>query len=431
MRLLNTKLTEQNVNGINLHVIETNKYKTNTIVLHIRTPLNKETVTKRALLPYILQSGTETFPSRLEIRSYLDELYGATLGVDVSKKGENQILSFRMDVANEKYLKDKTPLLEETIKLLAEILLKPTKENNAFESSIVNNEKRNLSQRIQSIFDDKIRYANMRITEEMCKDEPYGLSVWGYEEEITAVTPEQIYEEYQAMLVNDDIDLYIVGDVQTEEISKLVEKYFIFPGNRLTRDRKEVSVNSNQKVEKENEIFEEQDIKQGKLHIGFRTATTYNDEDYFAMQMFNGLFGGFSHSKLFINVREKASLAYYASSRYESHKGILMVMSGIEFTNYSQAVTIIKEQLKSMQSGDFTEKEIEQTKAVIKNQILETVDVARGYVELLHHNAIATKKRTIDDWLTGIDQVTKEDIVKVGQKVQLDTIYFLKGKGEK
>lgn len=425
---MSTKIEDTQVSGINLHTIETDKYKTNTIVLHIRAPLNRETVTKRALIPYVLQSGTAALPTRLEIRSYLDELYGATLTVDVSKKGENQILSFRMDIANENYLKDKTPLLEEAIKLLAEIILKPATENGVFQSATVANEKRNLKQRIQSIFDDKIRYANMRITEEMCKEEPYGISVWGYEEEIDEVTSEQLFQQYSSMLHNDEIDLYIVGDIQTAQINNIVEKYFAFPSERSQNAPQTVETTEMKKISSEKVILEEQDVKQGKLHIGFRTNTTFNDDDYFAMQMFNGLFGGFSHSKLFINVREKASLAYYASSRFESHKGILMVMSGIEFKNYDQAVSIIKEQLKSMQDGDFTDSEIAQTKAVIKNQILETVDVAKGFVEMLYHNAVGKKTRTIEDWLKGIDNVTKEDIVKVGEKIQLDTIYFLKGK---
>ncbi len=413
------------LNGMNLHIVETTKYKTNTIVLHIKSPLAKETVTKRALLPYILQSGTKSFPTRQEIRSYLDELYGATLQVDVGKKGENQIITFRMDVTNEKYLNKQTPLLEEALKLLAEILLKPITENGVFTEAIVANEKRNLKQRIHSIFDDKIRYANMRLLEEMCKEEPYGLSVWGYEEEIDAITPKLLFEQYNKLLKNDEIDLYIVGDVTPEKIEAVVKNSFSFPIERQpfqTEETKQI------KKAQETVIIEEQEVKQGKLHIGLRTNTTYKDNDYYAIQLFNGLFGGFSHSKLFINVREKASLAYYASSRFESHKGLLMVMSGIEFENYEKAVAIIKEQLINMQKGDFSEKEIAQTKAVMKNQILETVDVPKGYVELLYQNAVAKHSRTIEDWLQGIDRVTKEDMIKVGQKITLDTIYFLKGK---
>ena len=181
------------------------------------------------------------------------------------------------------------------------------------------------------------------------------------------------------------------------------------------------------KISEEKEVIEKLDVKQGKLNIGFRSNIFYGDPEYFALQLYNGLFGGFSHSKLFINVREKASLAYYASSRLESHKGLLIVMSGIENENYKQALDIIKEQFTLMQQGDFTEDELQQTKAVVKNQLLETIDVPRGLVEILYHNVIAKTKISLDEWLEKTETITKEEIVDVAKGIQLDTIYFLTG----
>src|SRR5690606_14795025 len=116
-------------------------------------------------------------------------------------------------------------------------------------------------------------------------------------------------------------------------------------------------------------------------------------------QVLNGIYGGFAHSKLFLNVREKASLAYYAASRLESHKGLMMVMSGIDDKNYAQAVSIINEQMDAVKKGDFTDQEISQTKAVIKNQLLETIDSARGIIEVLYHNVVSNQQITLDDWL--------------------------------
>lgn len=161
--------------------------------------------------------------------------------------------------------------------------------------------------------------------------------------------------------------------------------------------------------------------------MGYRTNIVYGDPDYNALQVFNGIFGGFSHSKLFINVREKASLAYYAASRLESHKGLMMVMSGIDLKNYDQAVQIINEQMEAMKKGDFTEKELEQTKAVIQNQMLETIDTARGMVEVLYHNVVSGHDISLDDWLNGMQTATKEEIISVAKKIDLDTIYFLTG----
>ncbi len=134
---------------------------------------------------------------------------------------------------------------------------------------------------------------------------------------------------------------------------------------------------------------------------------------------------GFSHSKLFANVREKASLAYYAASRLESHKGVMMVMSGIDFPNYNQAVTIINEQLEAMRQGDFSEEDIRQTKAVIINQLLETIDTSRGLVEVLYHNVVSGVDIELTTWIEKIDGTTKDEIVQAAKKVQLDTIYFL------
>jgi predicted Zn-dependent peptidase len=183
-------------------------------------------------------------------------------------------------------------------------------------------------------------------------------------------------------------------------------------------------------VSKENEVIEEQDVKQGKLNVGYRTNITYQDPEYYALQVFNGIFGGFSHSKLFINVREKASLAYYAASRLESHKGLLMVMSGVDAKNYQQAITIIKEQMIAMKNGEFTDKELEQTKAVLTNQLLETIDTSRGLIEVLYNDEFSEVKQPIKEWLRKVEQVTKQQIIDTGTKIELDTIYFLKGKGE-
>ncbi|TMW73267.1 EF-P 5-aminopentanol modification-associated protein YfmF [Alteribacter natronophilus] len=411
---------------VNVHVIKSDTYKTNTLVLHIRADLTEEDHTMRALLPQVLQSGSKDYPTRQKIRQELDGLYGATLAGDVNKKGENHLISFKLEVANEKYLKDSTPLLEQAFKMMTSVVTNPLAENGAFRESIVKSEKRNLKQRIQSVYDDKIRYANMRLNEEMCKDEPYGLFVYGNEDQLDSITPEELYAYYERVMKEDLFDLYVVGDVETDEIKRLVEGNFSLPGSER-RKEKTPSTASAQEEADENEIFEEQDLSQGKLHLGYRTNVTYQDDDYFALQLFNGLFGGFSHSKLFINVREKASLAYYAASRVESHKGLLMVMSGIETSNYEKAVTIIREQMEAMKNGDFEEEQLEQTKSVLKNQLLETMDAPRGLVELLYHNELGQRNRKLDEWIPGIEKVTKEDVIRVAGQAKLDTIYFLKG----
>ncbi|MED3748798.1 EF-P 5-aminopentanol modification-associated protein YfmF [Geobacillus stearothermophilus] len=412
------------VGPVRVHTISTDKYKTNTIVWKMKAPLAKETVTLRALLPYVLQSGTADYPSVKALRTYLDELYGATLNVDLTKKGEHHIMTIRIDVANERFLPEQTPLLSKALQLLADLLFRPALDGGRFVTDIVEQEKRALRQRIQAVYDDKMRYANMRLVEEMCKGEPYALSPNGELEDVDAITAERLHRYYERALAEDELDLYVIGDIDEEEVLNTVRQRFLLPDRAEPARTPQAQAKARGEVK---EVIERQDVKQGKLNIGYRTNVTYEDDDYYALQMFNGIFGGFSHSKLFINVREKESLAYYAASRLESHKGLLMVMSGIEPANYEKARRIIDEQMQAMKNGDFTDEEMAQTKAVIRNQLLETLDTPRGLVEVLYHNVVSTRKRPIDEWMAGTDQVTREDVVRVADKVELDTVYFLTG----
>jgi predicted Zn-dependent peptidase len=423
MTLLPERIIE--MKGFNLHLVKTTKYKTNTIVWKMKAPITSEDVTLRALLPHVLQSSSKKYGTTTELRSYLDELYGTTLYVDLSKKGEYQIISIVMEVANEKFLTDSTPLFQQAMEFMSEILLHPNVDNQQFDLETVEKEKKTLKQRIQSVFDDKIRYSNLRLVEEMFQNEPYSLPVNGQIDKVDSITAESLYQYYQKAFKQDEIDLYVIGDVEEQEVEQIVNQLFQFE----SRSAKKIAEYERKSISSVHEVKEEQDIKQGKLNVGYRTNIVFGDKDYFALQVFNGIFGGFSHSKLFINVREKASLAYYAASRIESHKGILMVMSGIDFKNYDQAVRIIREQMDAMIKGDFTEHELLQTKAVIENQLLETIDTSRGMVEILYHNVVGGHRIGFDQWLEEIKNVTKDEIVKVANKIEMDTIYFLTGIG--
>jgi predicted Zn-dependent peptidase len=408
--------------GYTLHIVQTEKYKTNNLVLKMKAPLEEETITLRGLLPYVLQSSTKNLPTTTELRSYLDELYGANFFVDLGKKGEYHVTNFSVEIANEKFLKDSEPLLNKGLQFLSDVVFNPNVESDQFHNQTVEKEKHNQKSRIQAVYDDKMRYANSRLIEEMCKGEPYALHANGKADKVDEISSKELYEFYKKAINEDQFDLYVIGDVDVAEVEAFCDQHFVL-NERTTRTAEK----SNSSVSKENEVIEKQDVKQGKLNIGYRTNTVYGDEDYFALQVFNGIFGGFSHSKLFINVREKASLAYYAASRLESHKGLMMVMSGIDFKNFEQAVTIIKEQLQAMKNGDFSDAEIEQTKAVIRNQLLETVDTSRGLIEVLYHNAISDQTIDLAQWLNSIETISKDEIVKVAQKVETDTIYFLTG----
>ncbi|WP_175073158.1 EF-P 5-aminopentanol modification-associated protein YfmF [Terribacillus sp. AE2B 122] len=413
--------------GATLHLIPTKKYKTISIAVKLQAPLERETITARALLPYVLQQGTASLSDARALRLKLDDLYGAILSISGTKKGEKHIITLRLDVANENYLSDRTPLFERAVNLLREILFEPKVENGAFTESIVSRETQTLKQKMVALKDDKMSYANMRLIDEMCKDESYSLHVHGYEEELKDMDGIKLYGFYEKMLKQDKMDIYILGDVESELAEKAVQPFL----ERDVSPIEERAASVHPTSADVQEVIETQDVQQAKLHLGYRTNIRYDDPDYAALQVFNGLFGGFPSSKLFRNVREKHSLAYYAASRFESHKGLLFVFSGIDPKDYQKAKEIIDAQLASMQAGEFEGSEVEEVKDLIVSQILETIDNPAGHIETLYQQVMGNKNITIEQMLDTIQQVTTEDVLQVAKKVQLDTVYLLTNKEAK
>ncbi|UOQ42998.1 insulinase family protein [Halobacillus salinarum] len=420
------KITKESVKhneGYRLHILPSKKYKTISIVAKFKRPLLREKITERALLPHVLQKATNNHPNIRTLQSAFENLYGTALSSDGSKKGENHVLSFRMEVVNETYLKDNEPILEEAFKLLHEVLFDPKTVGQGFDPEIVQREKQTLEQKITSIKDDKMSYANLRLMDHMCKDEPYSLHVHGYLEDFSSITAESLYDYYKTMIENDMLDVYVIGDVDVSHIEELTDRTFKREKNRRNEDNDQKSLHK--EIEKVKEITEAEDVNQGKLHIGYRTNTLFGDEDYYALQVFNGIFGGFPSSKLFLNVREKHSLAYYAASRFESHKGLLLVFSGIDPKDFKQAKEIILDQMEAMKKGDFSEEQVEETKHQVINQLQETMDNANGLIEILYHQMLSGAEMPADKLINHIREVTKQDVIDMANKVELDTIYFL------
>ncbi|MEJ8548337.1 EF-P 5-aminopentanol modification-associated protein YfmF [Brevibacillus borstelensis] len=413
------------VNGINVHIMPTAKFKTTTIVTMIEQELSEENVTKTALLAMVMKRATARFPETKQLREHLDFLYGAIFDVDVVKKGERQILQIYMEVPNEKYLSQENALLESAIRFVGDVLSRPYLEGNAFADKYVAQEKETLRKRIESLIDDKMKYANQRVTEEMCNGEPFALLVQGRTQDLAGISGEKLYTHFQELTSRSPVDMFVVGDVERSEVEAAIGKF-------IQLDRGDVRqigpTMAKKQVSQERVVIDKLEVNQAKLNIGCRTQIGYADEDYPALLVYNGVLGGFPHSKLFVNVREKASLAYYAVSRLESHKGIMMMMSGIDVKNYDRAVTIIKEQLESMKQGNVGQEELAQTKATLSNQFRELLDSARMMIDFSYNGVISGRKRNLGELLAQIDGIGVEDLKRVASKVVIDTIYLLRDK---
>lgn len=414
---------------LRIHVLPTKRFKTFAISLYAGIPLREDTVTHVALTPFVLRRGTESYPETTQFREQLEHLYGAGFGFDVYKRGDYQIVQFRMDTINDSFVGGgEQRLLDRSFAFLGEVLTKPARENGNFKTSYVQAERETVRKKLESIVNDKMRYAAERCIEEMCKHEPYRLHPLGDRKALPAIESPELTSAYESWLLEASMDLYVVGDTTLEEVEQLVQRHFNLERAVSPDYLAQAAVRGDEET---NTVIERLNIGQGKLNMGLRTSITYADDKYAGALMYNGILGGYPHSKLFVNVREKESLAYYASSRYDGHKGIATIQSGIEIPNYEKAVTIIKQQLEEMKHGNITDLEMSQTKAMIRNLLKEMQDSAFEMIAYDFNRQLSGKERTPEELLGQIEQISKQDVREAAEQFRLDTIYFLRDeKGE-
>jgi predicted Zn-dependent peptidase len=252
------------VDGIRVHVLPTDRFKTFAISIYIGQPLREDTVTLNALTPFVLRRGTASFPETIRFRERLDDLYGAGFGFDIYKRGDYQIVQFRMDVIHDEFVKENGSLLEQSLAFLGETLTKPALENGRFLAKYVSSEKVTLQKRLESIINDKIRYAAERCIEEMCKDEPYRLHPLGKIEAIEPIDAEQLYHSYLRWLNESPIDIYVVGNTTFEEVSRFIRQSFDLNPSQRFAYQKTVA---NRPVREVKRVVERMEVGQGKLNM--------------------------------------------------------------------------------------------------------------------------------------------------------------------
>ena len=411
--------------GIKLHTIKTEKFKTNLIAIMLTTKLNRENVTKNALVPAVLRRGTKNLTTQEKINKKLEEMYGASLDCGLDKTGDNQVLKFYIETVNDEFLPQEAEnMLKTSLEKIFEFVFNPYLENGCFKKEYVEQEKENIKQIIDGKIDNKARYSLDRCIEEMYKDKPYGLYKYGYVEDMKNINEKNLYEYYQQLINECKIDIFVSGiiDEETENIIKNNENIIKLKDREPQYNEPEIIA---KRTEKENDVQESMDVTQGKRIIGMDLDID-DDNLRFEVMIYNSIFGGSANSKLFQNVREKASLAYTASSSYYRFKNNIFINCGIEIKNYEKALEIIKQQIEDMKKGDFTDEEVENAKKGIIASIKTIDDEQDTEITYFFSQELSKSKCNIEQYMQRISEVTKDKVVDVANKVSIDTVYFLK-----
>ena len=421
-------------NGIFLHAMKTDRFKTNYIVINLLSKLNREDVTKNALIPLVLRRGTMNYPTMQDLSIKLEEMYGASFDANTDKLGDNTIIQFVLDTISDEYTLDNSELLREGIELICDIVLNPLLENGTFKKEYVEQEKDTLKEIINSKINDKATYSMERAVEEMYRDEPYGLYKYGYVEDLGTIDSESLYNHYLELLKSAEIHIYVSGNIDELDVAEQFNEYI----DKIERDFKEDAIKKvamalnelklavpDDSLNTSHELIEHQNVTQGKLVLGYRVKDYDIAKDFYKMNVYSAILGGTASSKLFNNVREKKSLAYTIRSQFIKHKGAMFVSAGIELENFELAKECILKEIEDMKKSNISEEELHDAKVNLVTRFKSFGDSQAALIGWSVGQKLIDGDEDIDRVIEKINQITIEDVVEVASRLSFDLIYYL------
>ena len=412
------------VKGGNLNIIPSKQFKTTRIFISfIKSIESKKELAERALLANYLEMCSQNYPTQIDIARKLSQMYGASFGSSVDRRGNYQLINFSIDYIESKYLVGNEDLLSGVIEFLKEIIFNPLKvgENKNFDEETFTRQKNNTITYLNSIKEDKQAYAAAKLRKLYFNNEIQQVPSFGESEDVEKLTISDLMDAYQKMLNTDRVEIMISGDVNTDEV---VNKFSVLPFK--ARDISQTSMSYTQEIKQEIVTqIDEEPLSQSKFDMAFRLPVVYRGDLHYAALVFNSLFGGSALSLLFTVVREKMSMAYYANSNFDPFRQLLVVQTGISYANKDKVQELILEQLERLKKGDFEDELLEQNKNNLISSYISRLDSQTSALLRAQSAALTGINVTVEEWLDNLQSVTKDDVMKVAKMVELQATYML------
>lgn len=413
---------KKDLGSFNLHMINTEKFKTITIKILFHTPIIKEEITKRNVLADVLLQSSNKYNSKRDLIIAAEELYAADISTNNQRLGNYILTSFNLQTLMDKYTEEGN--VEKSFRFLSEILFNPDIENKQFKKDKLDIAKNNSLMALDSIKENATNYSLIRMAETFDKDSPISYRMTGYPEDLDMITEKTLYEAYQKMINNDYVDIFVVGNFDKKEMLALVKKCFKF--KRVKKRKASYYLKEHKARKKRLFAKEEIDNTQSKLAIACPINKLTEYERNYPLILANLILGGGVDSKLFKDVREKNSLCYTVRSFSNKLDSLLVITAGIDKNNYSKTVEVITRILNDLKKGKFTDNDIEIAKEFYYTSIEELEeDEYRIIVEFMMEEILGLDP--IVERLKKISKVNKKEIVKVFKKITMDTVFLLEG----
>ncbi len=400
--------------GINLRVLETDRFRTSCLSVQFISPLTGENAARHTLIPRILRRGTLKHPDMESLAAALDELYGAQIEAVTRRYGDVHASGFVCD-----FVEGEENVLSDVAKLLGEIIFEPKLSDGVFKEEFVVGERDNLVDEIKAEINNKLRYALKRATRKMFSTEGFAIDELGDEENAEKQDSASLYKHYKKMIKSAPVEVFFCGPYVYEDVEREIKKMF-----RLC-EREGISSVSCGKAEVRDglKITERFDVSQANLIIGL--SSSY--EDLYTVKLLSAVLGGGTSSKLFVNVRENASLCYFAGSMFDMFRRAMFMYCGIDPKNAKTAEDALFYQLDLCKKGDITDEEIKNAKKSMIDDLITLEDSPFSLESFWLRASVTGDERSPLELASQIKEIDGAKLSEAAESMKLSIVYLLTG----
>lgn len=412
------------IKGVHLHFIQSEKFKTNKIKVRFSAPMSEKTIAGRVLTASMLETSNALYPTSQAFREKLANLYGANYSTSLSRRGLVHYLDINLSFVRDQFLSRKNMLADEILDFLKASLFFPLSNGQAFDTKTFEIEKRNVLTDLEAEIENHFYHAHRELNNLFYDLPEMRIPRVGTIELVEKETAETSFASFHQMLNQDQIDFFFIGDFNEIAVREKIQEF------QFSEREQPLQLSYQQNYSNiTREKLEQRDVHQSIVELAYHFSSQYGDRSHLPLIVLNGLLGGFAHSKLFVNVREKESLAYTISSSFDIFSGLMRIYAGIDRANRTKTIALINRQILDLKRGHFTDEELEQTKNMLKNSILLAQDRQNTLIERAYMSSVLGKKfLSLEAWLKALENVSKADLIEAAQQLKLQAIYFMEGK---
>ena len=412
------------IKGVHLHFIQSEKFKTNKIKVRFSAPMSEKTIAGRVLTASMLETSNALYPTSQAFREKLANLYGANYSTSLSRRGLVHYLDINLSFVRDQFLSRKNMLADEILDFLKASLFFPLSNGQAFDTKTFEIEKRNVLTDLEAEIENHFYHAHRELNNLFYDLPEMRIPRVATIELVEKETAETSFAAFQQMLNQDQIDFFFIGDFNEIAVREKIQEF------QFSEREQPLQLSYQQNYSNiTREKLEQRDVHQSIVELAYHFSSQYGDSGHLPLIVLNGLLGGFAHSKLFVNVREKESLAYTISSSFDIFSGLMRIYAGLDRANRTKTIALINRQILDLKRGHFTDEELEQTKNMLKNSILLAQDRQNTLIERAYMSSVLGKKfLSLEAWLKAVENVSKADLIEAAQQLKLQAIYFMEGK---